>query len=104
MTLHDHTLEQATSGTQTTVVSFEDNIAVRLATLTKTQLEVLRMVTQGFTNSEISSRRATSVSAVEQILKSIFRGLAIESKGPINPRSEAMRIYISLEGLPPREN
>ena len=82
----------------------EATMSIRLAALTRTQTKVLRMVTQGFTNSEIASRRTTSISAVEQILKSIFRGLEIESFGPINPRSEAMRIYIASEGLPPRNN
>ena len=104
MPFHNHTTLEVASETQPRVVTAEQNIALRLAALTKTQIEVLRMVAQGFTNSEIASRRATSVSAVEQILKSIFRGLEIESSGPINPRSEAMRAYISSEGIPPRDN
>ena len=78
-----------------------DNL--KIGELTKTQSEVLRMVAQGYTNSEIAARRETSVSAVEQLLNAIFRGLGIINSSQINPRAEAMRIYISEAGLPHRD-
>ena len=75
----------------------------KIGDLTKTQSEVLKMVAQGYTNSEIASRRETSVSAVEQLLNAIFRGLGITNSQQINPRAEAMRLYIAEAGLPQRD-
>lgn len=75
----------------------------KIGELTKTQSEVLRMVAQGYTNSEIAVRRETSISAVEQLLNAIFKGLGITNSQQINPRAEAMRIYIAEAGLPHRD-
>ena len=75
----------------------------KVGDLTRTQTEVLRMMAQGYTNLEIAARRETSVSAVEQLIKSIFRGLGIVNSPQINPRAEAMRCYIAEAGLPNRD-
>lgn len=74
-----------------------------LAKLTATQIEVLRMVAQGYTNQEIANRRGTSTRAVEQVLNSIFLTLAIDVNGNINPRVEAVRQFISSAGTPDRD-
>ena len=74
-----------------------------LGMLTNTQLEVLRLVACGFTNAEIARRRAKSVSSVEQMLNTIFKALAIEEIEDVNPRIEAVRIYVQAVGVPSRE-
>ena len=70
--------------------------------LTRSQMEVLRMVAQGFANAEIARRRDTSKRAVEQLLTAIFVALEIDVEGPINPRVEAVRRFISAAGTPER--
>lgn len=73
-----------------------------LAALTPTQVGVLRMVAQGYTNQEIANRRGTSQRAVEQVLNAVFLALGIEQTGGINPRVEAVRQFISAAGTPDR--
>jgi DNA-binding NarL/FixJ family response regulator len=73
-----------------------------LAALTQTQVEVLRMVAQGYTNQEIAKRRKTSIRAVEQVLNAVFLALGIDPEGGINPRVEAVRRFISAAGTPDR--
>jgi DNA-binding NarL/FixJ family response regulator len=70
--------------------------------LTIAQVEALRLVAQGYTNAEIAKRRNTSVRAVEQLLGAVFATLNIEVDGPINPRVEAVRRFITAAGTPER--
>lgn len=74
-----------------------------LGKLTESQFEVLRLVAAGFTNNEIARRRNTTVSAVEQIFKSMTKQLGISPKDSVNPRIEATRIFIEAVGIPERE-
>lgn len=73
-----------------------------LAQLTTTQLGVLRLVAQGYTNAAIADARKTSVRAVEQVLNAIYSALEIDVKGEINPRVEAVRMFITAAGTPGR--
>lgn len=73
-----------------------------LGNLTQTQVEVLRMVAQGYTNQEIANRRNTSTRAVEQVLNAVFLALGIDTEGGINPRVEAVRRFIEAAGTPNR--
>lgn len=74
-----------------------------LSNLTNTQVEVLRMVASGYTNAEIARLREKSVSSVEQLLNAIFKVLAVDVYAEINPRVEAVRIYIQAAGVPARD-
>ena len=73
-----------------------------LATLTRAQLDVLRRVALAYTTAEIARQRNCSASAVEKVLTSVYEALAIDKDGPVNPRAEAMRIYIKHAGVPER--
>jgi DNA-binding NarL/FixJ family response regulator len=73
-----------------------------LGKLTSAQVKALRLVAQGYTNAEIAKRRNTSVRAVEQLLATVFTNLEIDVEGPINPRVEAVRKFISTAGTPER--
>lgn len=75
-----------------------------LSVLTKNQVEALRLLASGYTNAEIARRRETSVSSVEQLLNTTFKNLGIQSSEEINPRIEAVRIFIQAAGIPNREN
>lgn len=73
-----------------------------LARLTASQVEVLRMVAQGLTNTAIAQHRRVSERAVEKMLQAIFTTLGISPTDPVNPRVEAVRMYIEAAGLPAR--
>lgn len=75
-----------------------------LSALTKNQVEALRLLASGYTNAEIARRRETSVSSVEQLLNTTFKNLGIQASDEINPRIEAVRIFIQAAGIPNREN
>ena len=66
-----------------------------LAALSRAQLEVLRLVAQGYTNDYIAQTKGTSRSSVERWLTEIFRLLDIDTHGHLNPRVEAARAFIS---------
>lgn len=74
-----------------------------LGELTSNQIEVLRLVSQGYTNQAIAEQRHTSVRAVEQVLKSIYGNLGIDVEGELNPRVEAVRQFITAAGTPDRK-
>lgn len=79
----------------------DNDLSRPLSNLTKTQVEILRMVAQGYTNQEIANRRNTSTQAVEQVLNAVFLALGIEGDG-INRRVEAVRRFINAAGAPER--
>lgn len=73
-----------------------------LANLTSTQLEVLRMLAQGYDNSAIARRRDCSESSVQHLNAEIYRRLGIDPRGELNPRVEAVRMFFAAAGLPDR--
>lgn len=73
-----------------------------LGMLSAAQVEVLRLVAQGFTNAAIAQQRGTSERSVERVLSAVFHALEIDGEGPINPRVEAVRRFISAAGTPER--
>ena len=64
-----------------------------LAGLTRKQVELLRLVSDGLTNDQIAHHNGTSVRAVERTLSRAFTELGIDPKEK-NPRVEATRIYL----------
>lgn len=70
--------------------------------LTASQSEVLRMMAQGLSNTEIARRRNTSNSAVEQRISEIFKAFGLTTSSEVTPRVEAVRRYIAENGLPGR--
>jgi len=72
-----------------------------LSKLTKTQLEVLKLISQGYSNAEIARRRGSTLRAVELLISRTYEALGLsdeESHGA--PRVKAARIYIREAGLP----
>lgn len=74
----------------------------RLANLTTRQVEVLRMVAQGYSSPEIARQRGITTSAVEKLLGAIYAALGVNGDSSLSPRSEAIRIFVSEAGLPER--
>ena len=74
-----------------------------LANLSAKQVATLRMLAQGYTNLEIAARMGLSNSAIEQRLIVIFKTLGIADIEGVNPRAEAIRVFVSHAGLPARD-
>ena len=65
-----------------------------LGNLSRKQIGVLKMVSEGMTNSQIADYRGTTVRAVEGIISRIFDALGINPTAEGNARVEASRRYL----------
>lgn len=70
-----------------------------LQSMTDIQIETLRMVSQGFTNSEIAKQRFVSEKAVEQTISKIAKALDIPVATNQNQRVHIARVYFRLTGI-----
>lgn len=73
-----------------------------LSELTHREVETLRLMALGYTNEHIASITGASVSTVERWVMSVFRALQIDTRGAVNPRVEAVRMFVAASGLPQR--
>jgi DNA-binding NarL/FixJ family response regulator len=69
--------------------------------LTIVQLEVLRMVSEGLSTSEIAQRRKVSEKAIEGIISKIHTVLGLEKSKTRNQRVQLARAYFRLSGRKP---
>ncbi len=69
--------------------------------LTSVQLEVLKMVSEGLSSSEIAERRSVSVKAIEGIISKIQNILNLEKSKSLNQRVQLARAYFKLSGRKP---
>ncbi len=69
-----------------------------LLAMTDAQIETLRMVAQGHTNSEIARLRVVSEKAVEQTISKISKALEIPAATNQNQRVHIARVYFRLTG------
>lgn len=69
-----------------------------LASLSRRQITVLKLVADGYSNSQIAEARGTTVRAVEGMVSRIFQMLGIEAKGEGNARVEATKLYLTAAG------
>jgi len=67
------------------------------------QLETLRLIALGLSNSEIAKSRAVSEKSVEQAISRLINHFGIEDS-QINKRVELSRLYFQLTGSIPSEN
>lgn len=71
-----------------------------LASVSRIQLEVLRLVALGFTNQEIANHRNVTLRAVEALLNRLATALNIDAERGSNPRVKLARAFIREAGLP----
>jgi DNA-binding NarL/FixJ family response regulator len=69
-----------------------------LATLSRRQITVLKLVADGYSNSQIAEARGTTVRAVEGMISRIFQALKIDAAGEGNARVEATKLFLSATG------
>ena len=72
-----------------------------LGALTRHQLDVLEMVSRGWSNEMIAERSETSVRAVERSISRIFDRLGVGGDTSLSPRVAAAAMYLAAFG-PPR--
>ena len=65
-------------------------------------LIILKLLAEGYNNSEIAVRTNLSIKSVERWIDTIYKELNIEVKGRLNPRVEATRRYFLSAGFPER--
>jgi DNA-binding NarL/FixJ family response regulator len=83
----------------------EDQRAARdadaaIARLSRSQLEVLRMLAEGYSNAEIAAQRGVSKRAAEGLIQRTIAALGLEPDDRLNPRVQAVRLYFQAAGIP----
>jgi len=86
------------SNTNTKPKQSRNDIPRDLQGMTDIQIETLRMVAQGHTNSEIAKQRFVSEKAVEQTIAKIAKALDIPAATNQNQRVHIARVYFRLTG------
>ena len=69
-----------------------------LVALSRRQISVLKLVSDGFSNAQIAEARGTTVRAVEGMVSRIFHALGIDAQGAGNARVEATKMYLAASG------
>ncbi len=67
--------------------------------LTKKQIEVLRLMSQGKSNAQIAAIRGTSVKAVEDAIRRACEAIGIDNSVDGNTRTAAVAKYLSVTGI-----
>lgn len=93
---------EAALNDRTSEVRQDHDTSHPLAALSVKHLEVLRLMATGYTNEYIAKLKGASQSTVERWNIEIFRTLDINTKGNINPRVEAVRLFVTAAGVPDR--
>ena len=76
---------------------------VHLSELTDIQIETLRLVSQGLTNSEIAKQRFITVKSVEQTISRIAKILNLPQDITHNQRVHMARVFFRSSGAAPNE-
>jgi DNA-binding NarL/FixJ family response regulator len=72
--------------------------------LTPTQLELVRLMAAGLTNSQIAERRGSTLRAVERLITRTFEILDLNDDPQHNPRVLATNLYTRAFGYPSVED
>ena len=76
---------------------------VQLSELTSIQIETLRLVSQGLTNSEIAKQRFINVKSVEQTINRVAKILDLPQDVTHNQRVHMARVFFRSSGAAPNE-
>lgn len=72
--------------------------------LDSVERKILYLLAQGYNNAEIAFRSNLSVKSIERRIERIYKSLNVSSKGILNPRIEASRIYFNEFGISERNS
>lgn len=93
-------VESALSDSGAPKVIVSDDSAHPFNRLTPTQLEIVRLIAAGLTNSEIAERRGGSLRAVERLITRTFEVLGVSDDPQHNPRVVVTNLYTRTFGYP----
>jgi len=71
-----------------------------LVNVSRTQLDVLRMIAKGYSNQQIADARGTTLRAVENLVNRAIAAAGIDVKSKTSARVIAVREFIRVAGLP----
>lgn len=71
-----------------------------LRALSAVQMAVLRLVAEGWSNTEIAERRGITVRSAERLISRTFAALGVSEDSSVNSRVAATRIYVRVFGVP----
>jgi DNA-binding NarL/FixJ family response regulator len=71
-----------------------------MASLSATQIEILRMVSLGMSNQQIAHERGTSTKAVHNVIARALTAIGVENADEGSSRVTAARNFIRVAGLP----
>ncbi|WP_442544885.1 response regulator [Arthrobacter sp. KN11-1C] len=74
--------------------------AAKIGTLTRVQLDILRLIAEGWSNAEIAKQRGSSMRSVEKAVSRTFEALGLTRNPGVNPRVAAATLYARTFGLP----
>jgi len=69
--------------------------------LTQVQLEVLKLIAEGYSSIEIASKRNVSIKAIESSISKIHRQLGLDRSKRLNQRVQLARAFFKLSGKQP---
>mgnify|MGYP000325938455 CR=1 FL=1 len=82
-----------------------DRVASRpFANLSKTQIQVLKLISEGKTNSQIAEIRGRSLAATESAVTRTLKALGLDDSEDINVRVAAARAFITNQELAQAKN
>lgn len=73
----------------------------QVSNLTDTQIEILRLVSEGQTTSTIAENRGVTEKSVEAALSRIYAALDLPRNKSLNPRIQIARAFFTLAGKKP---
>jgi DNA-binding NarL/FixJ family response regulator len=79
---------------------YDKSIRHELTNVSRSQLDVLRMVAMGLSNHEIAAQRGTTDRAVEHLVKRAFSAAGVDADAPGDARVVAARQFITVAGMP----
>lgn len=82
----------------TLVVNLPESHPVRA--LSASQVSILRLLAEGWSNAEIAARRGITVRSAERLISRTFQALGVSEDSKVNARVMATRIYTQAFGIP----
>lgn len=68
--------------------------------LSRTQLDTLRRIAQGWSNVEIARQRGTTLRALERTVTRTYEALGLANDSSVTPRVAATNLYVRVFGSP----
>ena len=99
-------IEKAITNAKTlkTDSKIKQEIAPELAKVTESQLETMKLIAEGLSNSEIAKVRGVTEKSIEQTISRLAKELDFQSDRDKNLRVHISRIFFQLSGTSPAQN